>query len=100
MDRTRDLQKIRLVAAALANAEDGSIWRWFSELCEDHRIRWCRSGRGWLVTVDNKHVATERSFDAAIRLAKCTSEALPLARKRSPRTRLHGETNAQMCVGS
>jgi hypothetical protein len=57
-------------AAMAANAEDAGLWRWFSGLVEEHRIRWCRSASGWLVSVDNRHVATARSFDEAMREAK------------------------------
>ncbi|MGA9911699.1 MAG: hypothetical protein WBR17_04065 [Paraburkholderia sp.] len=54
-------------AALAANAEDADLWRWFSRLVEERRIRWCCSARGWLVSVDNRHVATAQSFDDAMR---------------------------------
>ena len=60
----------RQVAAEAANAEDAQVWRWFSDLLEDGRLRWCRSAAGWLVTVDHKHLATSSDFDDAIRVAK------------------------------
>jgi hypothetical protein len=53
-------------AAFAANAEDADL-RWFSCLIEERRIRWCCSARGWLVSVDNRHVATAQSFDDAMR---------------------------------
>lgn len=65
---TRD--NVRSEAAKLADKEDATLWRWFSELYEDGRIRWCRSAQGWLVSVDHRHLATERDFDAAIRAAR------------------------------
>lgn len=65
----------RAAAAASANQEDAAIWRWFSVLFEDRRIRWCLSGTQWLVSVDHKHVATAESFDAAIRAAKSNTES-------------------------
>jgi hypothetical protein len=59
----------RLMAAASANQEDADLWRVFSNLYEERRIRWCNSARGWFVSIDNRHLATESSFDSAIRLA-------------------------------
>jgi hypothetical protein len=65
---TRD--NIRSEAAKLADREDATLWRWFSEMYEDRRIRWCRAAQGWLVSVDHRHLATEADFDAAIRIAR------------------------------
>lgn len=93
MENRSDFQQIRRGAAASANAEDASIWRWFSELLEERRIRWCLADMGWLVTVDHRHVATERSFDAAIRAAKSKCEAQQPPRKHNPKTQFHSETN-------
>jgi hypothetical protein len=61
---------VRSEAAKLADKEDATLWRWFSEMYEDGRIRWCRSAQGWLVSVDHRHLATEADFDAAIRIAR------------------------------
>ncbi|CAE6965172.1 hypothetical protein [Paraburkholderia domus] len=71
------LREARTLAAASANAEDASVWRWFSELLEGRKIRWCLSDKGWLVTVNHRHVATAASFDEAIRTAKARSDFLP-----------------------
>jgi hypothetical protein len=60
----------RALAAAGANAEDAEVWRWFSLLMQDRRVRWCQADDRWFVSVDNRHVATEPSFDEAIRRAK------------------------------
>lgn len=60
----------RLQGAATANAEDASLWRWFSLMVQDSRIRWCLARETWLVSVDHRHVATETSFDDAMRAAK------------------------------
>jgi hypothetical protein len=68
------MQQVRNEAAVAANAEDAAIWRWLSVLLEERRIRWCCSDSGWLVSVDHRHVATEDSFDRAIRTAKDTAE--------------------------
>lgn len=65
---TRD--HVRSEAAKLADKEDAILWRWFSELYEEGRIRWCRSAQGWLVSVDHRHLATETDFDASIRVAR------------------------------
>jgi hypothetical protein len=63
-------EQIRSEAAKLADKEDATLWRWFSEFYEEGRIRWCRSARGWLVSVDHRHLATEADFDAAIRISR------------------------------
>ena len=60
----------RLQGLAIANAEDASLWRWFSLMFQDSRIRWCLAHGKWLVSVEHRHVATEASFDEAIRAAK------------------------------
>ncbi|SIT38294.1 hypothetical protein BN2475_150015 [Paraburkholderia ribeironis] len=67
-------QRARSTAASSANADDAAVWRWFSVLVEERRIRWCLSPAGWLVSVDNRHLATEAHFDAAIRAAKARTE--------------------------
>lgn len=64
------MQLTRTQAAAAANEEDAGLWRWFSALIEERRIRWCFSAGLWYVSVDNRHVASEQSFDAAIRAAQ------------------------------
>ncbi|SAL69661.1 hypothetical protein AWB74_04019 [Caballeronia arvi] len=61
---------VRSDAAKLADKEDATLWRWFSGLYDEGRIRWCRSAQGWLVSVDHKHLATEPDFDAAIRVSR------------------------------
>lgn len=62
--------QVRSDAAKIANEEDASLWRWFSGLYDEGRIRWCRSAQGWLVSVDHKHLATEPDFDSAIRVSR------------------------------
>lgn len=64
----------RASAAASANAEDADLRRWFSLLMQERRLRWCQTKENWLVSVDHKHVATEATFDEAIRSAKVNSE--------------------------
>ncbi|SAL65306.1 hypothetical protein AWB74_03573 [Caballeronia arvi] len=61
---------VRLQARADANAEDATVWRWFSLLLQDSRIRWVRAHEGWLVSIDHRHMATEATFDEAMRAAK------------------------------
>jgi hypothetical protein len=63
-------EQLRLQAARRANEEDASLWRWFCELYDEGRIRWCKAAKGWLVSVDHKHLSTEQEFDAAIRVAR------------------------------
>ncbi|CAG9189130.1 hypothetical protein [Paraburkholderia caribensis] len=70
---THRLREARTLAAACANAEDASVWRWFSALMESGKIRWCLRDKQWLVTVNHRHVATASSFDEAIRTAKARS---------------------------
>ncbi len=64
-----DFEQRRRDAAAWANQEDAELWRAFSRLYEERRIRWCDSARGWLVSIDHRHMSTASSFDQAIRLA-------------------------------
>ncbi|MBJ9967110.1 hypothetical protein I7824_22395 [Burkholderia seminalis] len=68
------MQQIRIEAAAMANADDAAVWRWFSALLEERRIRWRFMFDNWIVSVDRTQVATESSFDRAIRAAKETAE--------------------------
>ncbi|MGU7784807.1 hypothetical protein [Burkholderia sp. PU8-34] len=71
MDR---MQLARDQAAAAANAVDAALWRWLSALLDERRIRWCHAAGNWLVSVDHRHVATESTFDDAIRTAKANAE--------------------------
>jgi hypothetical protein len=64
------LSTARSEAAARADKDDARLWRWFSELYEGGRIRWCRSSQGWLVSVDHRHLATDKDFDTAIRISR------------------------------
>ena len=66
-------RETRALAAASANAEDASLWRWFSAMLDGGQIRWCRAAEGWLVSVNHRHVATAASFDEAIRTARARS---------------------------
>lgn len=72
------MERVRFDAAVAANAEDASIWRWFSVLLEERRIRWRYMFDNWVVNVDRAHVATEQNFDDAIRAAKLAAEQLGL----------------------
>jgi hypothetical protein len=74
VSNSSEMGNARALAASLANAEDASVWRWFALLLEERRIRWCCSGDRWLVSVDNRHVATDDSFDNAIRIARKTTQ--------------------------
>ncbi|WP_341318122.1 hypothetical protein WN982_23800 [Paraburkholderia sp. IMGN_8] len=84
MSNLNDMEHVRAAAALAANAEDASIWRWFALLLEERRIRWCCSGDRWLVSVDNRHVATDSSFDKAIRSARETVDGLKQTKSRQP----------------
>lgn len=64
------MQQTRLDAAAAANAQDAALWRWFSALLEERRIRWRYTFDSWVVSVDRARVASESTFDGAIRAAK------------------------------
>jgi hypothetical protein len=68
------MQRARFDAAAVANAEDASVWRWFSVLLEERRIRWRYTFDNWVISVDRMRVATEPTFDGAIRAAKDEAE--------------------------
>lgn len=75
IDATR---RARRDAAVAANAEDASMWRWFSALLEERRIRWRFSLHNWIVHVDRMQVATEPTFYEAIRAAKEEADQLGL----------------------
>lgn len=68
------MQRARLNAAAAVNAEDASVWRWFSALLEERRIRWRYAFDRWVITVDRARVAVEPTFYDAIRAAKGEAE--------------------------
>ena len=68
------MQQIRIDAAATANAIDASIWRWFSVLLEERRIKWRYAFDCWVINVDRMQVAKESTFDGAIRAAKREAE--------------------------
>ncbi|MEC5405975.1 hypothetical protein VOM14_10440 [Paraburkholderia sp. MPAMCS5] len=59
------MQRIRIEAAVVGNADDAALWRWFSALLKERRIRWRWCFDNWIVNVDRTHVATESSFDRA-----------------------------------
>ncbi|MDR5784665.1 hypothetical protein QCE63_35335 [Caballeronia sp. LZ065] len=69
---TLRMKHVRREARLRADQEDAVLWRWFSGLFEEGRLRWCRAAGGWLVSVDHRHVATHKDFDAAIRTAFVT----------------------------
>jgi hypothetical protein len=71
----RPFETVRETAAHNANAEDAAVWRWFTDVIEDGRLRWCRAPAGWLVSLDNRHLATESNFYEAIRVAKARATA-------------------------
>ena len=68
------MQQTRLDAAAAANAQDAALWRWFSALLEERRIRWRYAFDSWVVSVDRARVASESTFDGAIRAAKVEAD--------------------------
>lgn len=82
------MQRVRVNAAAAVNAEDASVWRWFSALLEERRIRWRYMFDSWIVNVDRTRVASERTFYDAIRAAKDEADRRGLGRS-SERSRTH-----------
>jgi hypothetical protein len=77
------MQSEREKAAAAANAEDASTWRWLSLLLEERRIKWRYSFDNWTITVDRKQLATACTFDSAIRLAKSVADEMRSRRARA-----------------
>lgn len=69
MNAMTSFEMRRMAAATSANQEDAQLWRMFSQLYEERRIRWCNAADGWLVSIDHRHLATEATFDQAIRRA-------------------------------
>jgi hypothetical protein len=65
-----ELQSPREQAALMANQADAEMWRWFCQMHEENRIRWCLAHGLWYVSVDHRHLATEPDFDTAIRAAR------------------------------
>ena len=70
--------RVRRDAAVAANAEDAAVWRWFSALMEERRIRWRFALHIWVVHVDRMQVATEPTFYEAIRAAREEADELGL----------------------
>ena len=70
------LQLVRLRAAANANIQDASLWRWYADLMEDHRISCLRRNESWVVAVAGRELANDRSFDVAVRSAYVMHRAL------------------------
>lgn len=68
------MQQARIEAAAQANAADAALWRWFAVMLEERRIKWRYCFNNWIVNVDRRCVASEDSFDRAIRVAKDNAE--------------------------
>jgi hypothetical protein len=62
-------------AANAANAEDAAMWRWVCALVEDGRLRWRQTERGWIVSLDYRHLATQQDFYEAIREARIRKNA-------------------------
>ena len=46
------MELIRLRAAALANAQDATMWRWYTDLMEGRRAACQRKGNGWAIAVE------------------------------------------------
>lgn len=70
MNVQEKLQIVRLSAEAKANREDACLWRWFSDLAEDCRIVTTSKSGVWTITVDGQSSVSQRSFDAAVRMAR------------------------------
>jgi hypothetical protein len=64
-----DLNIVRLRAASAANAVDAGVWRWYSDLMEDDRLKCTKTTQGWAVEIDGVCAVHDRSFDCAIRRA-------------------------------
>jgi hypothetical protein len=86
-----DLNIVRLRAASAANAVDAGVWRWYSDLMEDDRLKCIKMTQGWVVEIDGVCTVHDRSFDCAIRRAcdsfpdvnRCHSNIASNRRRRS-----------------
>jgi len=71
-----NLQLIRMRAVAMANGQDASLWRWFSDQMEDRRLSCERFCESWSIRWGGRELASDRSFDAAVRTAYTRSHGL------------------------
>ena len=62
-------------AANKANSADADVWRRFSGVVDEGRLRWCDAHGFWLLTVDYRHRVTNAPFDVSIREAKNDCES-------------------------
>jgi len=70
------IEVIRLRAAASANNQDAALWRWYSDMMEDNRVACARKNGVWSIWVDERLVASERSYDLSVRTAFMRHRAL------------------------
>ena len=69
------LELARLRAAVRANGDDAYLWRWYSDMMEDHRLV-CKCLRGiWSVEIDGRPMAENASFDLVLRSAQVLFKA-------------------------
>jgi hypothetical protein len=76
MHESTGLQLIRMRAAAQANGQDASLWRWFADQMEDRRLSCERFCEYWSIRLGGRELACDRSFDVAVRSAYTRSHGL------------------------
>ncbi|VVD76497.1 hypothetical protein PHO31112_00873 [Pandoraea horticolens] len=70
------LRMAQLQAAAHANEQDATLWRWFSDQMEDQTMRCERKKGDWIICVAGRELARDPSFDLAVRAAYILCRAL------------------------
>ncbi|RDK09475.1 hypothetical protein [Cupriavidus lacunae] len=70
------LKMVQLQAAAHANEQDATLWRWFSDQMEEQTMNCERKKGDWIICVAGRELARDPSFDLAVRAAHLLCRAL------------------------
>jgi hypothetical protein len=82
-----ELEIVRLQAKAGANLADALVWRWYADMMEDERLACIKVQRDWVIMIDGNPVASNPSFDCAMRIAREASASIGQHRPRPLRKR-------------
>jgi hypothetical protein len=70
MDALLRLELARLRCAERANLDDARTWRWYADMMEERRLSCHWKHDPWRVDLDGQALASDRSFDRALRAAR------------------------------